>query len=58
MIAHTPTAFFLQAKHHLFESNGGGQDLLSSVVLWLGSYAELVSTKFVTLITVFSFVLY
>ena len=47
--AHTTIVFFLQASHHPFVSNGGGQDLVSSIVLWLGSYAEVVSTGFVRL---------
>ena len=57
--AHPPIVSFLQASRHPFVSNDSGQNLPFLVVLWLGSYAEVVSTGFVkTLNFFFSFVLY
>ena len=42
MVCSHSYCIFLQASHHHFESNSGGQDLFSFDVLWLGSYAKIV----------------
>ena len=47
---HSYCFFFLQAGYYPFVLNDGGQDLLFLVVLWLRSYAEVVSAGFVKIL--------